>query len=254
MYNNSIITSKSGITGIADRPNIIITDTRNTVSSVTEKLQGMLLREEINICTARSADELIKGSPESWHMLLICDGGLEQPSFELIEKVRKFSDIPMLTISENSSEIYRIMALSKGADFCMEYDGLGSFELKARIVSVLRRYLSESGSDEMKPIGDTITNGSLTVDRRRREVFCGENRIRLTAIEYGIIEYLMENCGDVCTVEDIYRRVWRETPYSVRKTVVEHIRRIRSKIEPDPHNPSYIKAVFGKGYKMERAS
>ena len=64
----------------------------------------------------------------------------------------------------------------------------------------------------------------------------------------------MRKQGSECRSDDIYRRVWRENPYSVRKTVVEHIRRIRSKIEPDPHNPSYIKVVFGVGYKMERAA
>ena len=96
---------------------------------------------------------------------------------------------------------------------------------------MLRRYLGESAeSRSFLAAGgtDTLVNGAISVDRRRREVFSGGNPVKLTAIEYGIVEYLMENCGDVCTVDDIYRRVWRENPYSVRKTVVEHIRRIRS--------------------------
>ena len=58
----------------------------------------------------------------------------------------------------------------------------------------------------------------------------------------------MRNRGRICAVEDIYRAVWGVESFDVRKTVVEHIRRLRGKIENDPRNPEYIKVVFGAGY------
>ncbi len=260
MSGSILISSGGGLTRTENRPNIIISDIRKAPGDEKNDLARLLAREEINVCCTDSEAEILSGicSGEDRHMVIIRDGGLAAPAFDIIESIRKFSDIPLLTVSDDCSEIYRIMALSKGADACMSAGDMHhfeSFEFKARVVSMLRRYVGMNpGTPIKKPLlGDTLINGELTVDRRRREVYSGGVRIRMTSIEYGIIEYLMENCGDVCTVEDIYRRVWQDTPYCVRKTVVEHIRRIRSKIEPDPHNPCYIKVVFGIGYKMEKA-
>lgn len=259
MKGRGILQSVSGITRIENRPNVIISDVCGSGSFSGDELARLLAREEINVCRADDGVHKLRElcPTGSWHMMVIRDGGINAPAFDMIEKIRSFSDIPLLTVSDNCSEIYRIMALSKGADICMSTDdGLEVFEFKARVVSMLRRHLKidERSFEPSFVGGDKLTNGDLTIDRRRREVFSKGVKIRMTAIEYGIVEFLMENCGDVCTVEDIYRRVWQENPYSVKKTVVEHIRRIRSKIEPDPHNPCYIKVVFGIGYKMERAS
>ncbi len=257
MSSKCILTMKSGIDITQSRPNIIISDTRDLNASSCGELSKILMREEINVCTAdNAAGRLRELCPNgSWHMVVIHDGGLSSPAFAMVEKIRRFSDVPVLMISDDCSEIYKIMALSKGADACMNGGkDFCVYEFKARVVAMLRRYLGiNEGCITIHESRDTLTNGGLTIDRRRREVFSEGIRVRMTAIEYGIVEYLMENCGDVCTVDDIYRRVWNENPYSVRKTVVEHIRRIRSKIEPDPHNPCYIKVVFGVGYKMERA-
>ena len=255
MSLSSIYAAKREITGIQSRPNVIIAygeDKREEAMSLSD----MLSREEINVISHRSGDTFDStGISGDVHMMVIRDGGLVSPQFGLIEELRRTSDIPVLTVSDGCDEIYRTMALAKGADICMNADEFGRFEFKARVVSLLRRYIGAQNrvSGIISADGETLINGSISIDRRRREVFSEGDLIRLTAIEYGIVEYLMENCGAVCTVDDIYRRVWNETPYCVRKTVVEHIRRIRSKIEPDPHNPSYIKVVFGVGYKMERA-
>lgn len=260
MLQNNILTAANGMTSIKNRPNVILT---YNGTKPDDKVQKLLEREEINVFVTDSGAEAVYAPCPmgNWHMMIIRDAGLSAPSFDIIGDVRRFSDIPMLTISDSCDEIYRIMALSKGADACMSAgENFGGFELKARVISMLRRYTGAWEGDcllteESKPAPgcDILTNGRIAVDRRKRAVLTDGVVIKTTAIEYGIIEYLMENCGDVCTVNDIYRRVWHSSPYSVRKTVVEHIRRIRSKIEPDPHNPSYIKVVFGVGYKMERA-
>ena len=76
---------------------------------------------------------------------------------------------------------------------------------------------------------------------------------RLTATEYKIVKFFMNNLGKVYSAEEIYEKVWNEdADYSVENTVMVHIRRIREKIEPDTKNPKYIKVVWGIGYKMEK--
>lgn len=217
----------------------------------TDDICSLIKREEMNIVqTGNRPQDMLADISAPAHMMIIRDGGYDNNSFGVIEDVRKFSDIPIMVISDADDEIYRIMALSKGADACLG-SAFGKYEFKARLLALLRRYTGNVGgeADEEKI---TITNGIITVNRKSREVYAAGSHIKLTAIEYGIVEYLMEQCGKVCPVEDIYRTVWRESPYSVKKTVVEHIRRIRCKLEPDPHNPRYIKAVFGIGYKMEK--
>lgn len=216
-------------------------------SGAGAKLEAYLKSEDI---AARSV-KILPDSFEDISMAIICDGGVMSPCFEEIARIRACSDIPIMTVSRSCDEIYRTVALDKGADICLSADSLGRNEFTARTAAMLRRYLYCSPTPAHLP--DTIVNGSLAVDRKRREFYAGGISIKLTSTQFGIVEYLMENCGRVCSVEDIYRSVWNETPYGVHRTVVDHIRRIRGKIEPDPHNPRYIKAVFGVGYKMERA-
>lgn len=239
------------LTDINCRPNVLIAYCGADKESA-QKLAGLLMREEINTEVTDDCERAVR-SPCPFgdrHLIILRDGC---GSFGYMEALRRLTDMPILAVSDNCDEIYRTLALSKGADMCIDAAGTGSFEFKARVIALLRRYLGGTRAEYTREPGDMLTNGSICVDRRRREIYMSGTPVRMTAIEYGIVEYLMENCGDVCTVDDIYRRVWNETPYCVRKTVVEHIRRIRCKIEPDPHNPSYIKVVFGVGYKMEKA-
>ncbi len=211
------------------------------------RLSAFLKSERFTVVRCREIPE----SLDRISMAIICDGGVIAPEFAAIERLRYISDIPLMTVSHSCDEIYRTVALDKGADICLSADSLGRNEFTARTAAMLRRYLY--AVPKKKPLPDTIVNGSLEADRRRREFFVSGKPVSLTSTQFGIVEYLMENCGRVCSVEDIYRSVWHETPYGIHRTVVDHIRRIRCKIEPDPHNPRYIKSVFGAGYKIEQA-
>ena len=76
--------------------------------------------------------------------------------------------------------------------------------------------------------------------------------VKLTATEYGIVEYLMKNLGRILSTDQIYEAVWGEPPIAGDKTVTVHIRRIREKIEINPKEPKYLKVVWGIGYKIEK--
>ena len=75
--------------------------------------------------------------------------------------------------------------------------------------------------------------------------------VTLTPTEYDILRLLLENPGKVFSSADIYRRVWKDEPFSAEGTVPVHIRHLREKLEIDPTNPRYLKVVWGKGYKLE---
>ncbi|MBQ7990290.1 MAG: response regulator transcription factor [Oscillospiraceae bacterium] len=233
----SVYLSSNGLTAIEYRPNVIVIDRRKKRDN---DIQRMLTHEEMNVTTA---DHIT--SADGAHLLIIRDAGVSSPAFDAAAQVRSFSDIPILMLPDELDEIYTTIALAKGADMCA--DPRFTFELRARITALIRR----SSGIMSRP--HTLSNGVISIDMKSRSVYSGSTPVSMTAIEYGIVEYLLENLGDPCSIDDIYSGVWHERPYRVRKTIVEHIRRIRAKIEPDPHNPSYIKAVSGIGYKMEYA-
>lgn len=76
--------------------------------------------------------------------------------------------------------------------------------------------------------------------------------VKLTPIEYKIVDLLMKNAGRVFSITEIYESVWKEPGYNAENTVAVHIRKIREKIEVDPKNPRFLKVVWGIGYKIER--
>ena len=125
-------------------------------------------------------------------------------------------------------------------------------ELIARIKAHLRRYRAWGGAAP-EADSDTVVNGGLVLDKKRRIILVDGKEVRLTATGYKILEFLMEHLGQVFSAEQIYENVWQESAnYTVENTVMVHIRHIREKIEIDTKIPRYVKVVWGIGYKMEK--
>lgn len=97
-----------------------------------------------------------------------------------------------------------------------------------------------------------IVTGGLVLDTEAKQVSVDGENVKVTAIEYKILEYLMKNMGRVLSSSQIYEAVWNEPSYTSEKTVTVHIRNIREKIEINPKDPKYIKVVYGLGYKCEK--
>ncbi len=112
--------------------------------------------------------------------------------------------------------------------------------LKKRIEAILRR----SGGEE-----DLFLFRGLRVDWKKKQVFCQEQQVSLTAKEYSLLELLVRNRGQVLTKETILERIWDiDGQFVVENTVSVTVNRLRKKIEPDKSSPIYIKNVFGLGY------
>jgi DNA-binding response OmpR family regulator len=120
--------------------------------------------------------------------------------------------------------------------------------LLATVKSQLRRY-TKLGSMEQKT--GVFKTGGLELDDKLKEVTADGEAVKLTPIEYKIVRMLMENLGQVFSIEEIHDKVWNEPCYSVENTVAVHIRRIREKLEINPGEPKYLKVVWGIGYKIE---
>ena len=163
-------------------------------------------------------------------------------------KLREKNNIPIILLSAKSEDTDKITGLSFGADDYVTKP-FNPLELMARVKSQIRRYTS-LGSLNIKET--TLITGGLVVDTAAKEVTVDGEYVKLTATEYKIVQYLMENMGKVLSASQIYEAIWAEEALGFENTVTVHIRRIREKIEINPKEPKYIKVVWGIGYKIDK--
>ncbi len=163
-------------------------------------------------------------------------------------KIREEHNIPVILLSAKSEDTDKIAGLEFGADDYVTKP-FNPLELVARVKSQIRRYVN-FGNIETKPT--QIVTGGLLLDTDKKQVLVDGENVKLTAREFKILEYLMQNMGKVLSSSQIYEAVWKEPSYGVEKTVTVHIRNIREKIEINPKDPKYIKVVYGLGYKCEK--
>lgn len=162
-------------------------------------------------------------------------------------KLRESKNIPVILLSAKSEDADKILGLSVGADDYVTKP-FNPSELMARVKSQIRRYTSlgalVSSSNEIRIDG-------LYINTERKIVKVDDESVRLTPIEYKILELLVKNRGKIFSLDDIYKYVWNEDVAVGDKTIAVHIRHIREKIEINPKEPRYIINVWGIGYKVE---
>ncbi len=169
----------------------------------------------------------------------------------MIMQLRQEYDFPVIVLSAKSEDMDKITGLNMGADDYITKP-FTPMELLARVNSQLRRYAKFLTLKENQETSDQIyTVGGLELNTDTREVTLDGTPVRMTPIEFKILQLLMKNPGRVFSAEEIYERVWNEEAIAT-DTVMVHIRNIREKIEIDPRNPRYLKVVWGVGYKIEK--
>ncbi|MEJ2667681.1 MAG: response regulator transcription factor [Deinococcales bacterium] len=155
-------------------------------------------------------------------------------------------DVLVLMLTARSSELDRVVGLELGAD---DYLGkpFGVRELQARVKALLRRR-REAARAESAP--ERLSSGDLEIDVRAREVRLAGNVVHLTAREFDLLVQFARNPGRVYSRTELLDLVWGHGFDGFEHTVNSHINRLRGKIEPDPAQPSYIRTVWGVGYKF----
>ena len=170
----------------------------------------------------------------------------------MVMEMRKEYDFPVIMLSAKSEEVDKIMGLNMGADDYVTKP-FQPLELLARVNSQLRRYTKYMGiTEETKvKVGNVHTIGGLELNEDTVEVHVDGEPVKLTPMEFKILQLLMKSPGRVFSAEEIYERVWEERAINT-DTVMVHIRHIREKIEYNPKEPKYLKVVWGIGYKIEK--
>lgn len=193
------------------------------------------------------ADAVAKFSSSSYQMVILDIMMPMIDGYEVLQRLRAISNIPVLILSAKCQETDKIIGLGLGADdYLTKPFGLG--ELTARVKAQLRRYLrfsDEPAEDKVK-----LKHLDIEMDIHTFEVRVGGKTAQLTAKEFEILKIFMMNPKRVFTKSQLFKAIWGEDYMNDENTVMVHIRRLREKIETDPSNPRYIQTVWGIGYKL----
>ena len=162
-------------------------------------------------------------------------------------KLRESRNIPVILLSAKSEDTDKIFGLTAGADDYVTKP-FNPSELMARVKSQLRRYTTLGSIGKQN--GEIVIDG-LCVNTESKTVKVDGENVRLTPVEYKILELLVRNRGRVFSAEDIYSNVWNEQNIVGDNTIAVHVRHIREKIEINPKEPKYLKVVWGIGYKID---
>jgi two-component system, OmpR family, response regulator RegX3 len=163
---------------------------------------------------------------------------------EVCRQLRLRGPVPVIMVTARDSEVDKVVGLELGADDYVTKP-FSHRELVARIRAVLRR------GNETELVPDVIEAGGVRMDVERHEVSVKGVRIKLALKEFELLEMLLRNAGRVLTRTQLIDRIWGADYVGDTKTLDVHIKRLRTKIEPDPANPRYLITVRGLGYKFE---
>ena len=164
---------------------------------------------------------------------------------EVIKRVREWSQVPIIVISELDQEADKVAALNAGADDYLTKP-FGAGELKARIGAVLRRSLQQAP----EPV---FVSGDLTVNLPERRILLRGEEISLTPTEYDILRLLVVHAGKVLTHRQILKQVWGINFLKQPHVLRVNISNLRHKIEEDSSKPRHIVTEPGVGYRLVTA-
>jgi DNA-binding response OmpR family regulator len=166
--------------------------------------------------------------------------------FDLCQKIRQTSDVPLVVVSALSSDLDKVRALGLGADDFVTKP-FSPAELTARVKAHLARFdrLTRTG-----PAPQTWSVRGLSLNRTSRRVWCEGREIVLTPREFEVLELFVTHPGRVFSKEEVFALVWKEQ-YGDTTTVTVHVRKLREKLGDDSSAPVYIKTVWGLGYRLD---
>jgi len=159
-------------------------------------------------------------------------------------QIRKTSTVPILMLPAKGDEVDKLVGLGIGADDYVTKP-FSPRELVARVRAILRRTASQ------ERVVPRLVRGDLVMDLEKHEVSVDEREVRLTPIEFKLLQALMEFPGRVFTRDQLLAHVYAfDEAAVVDRTVDVHIGKLREKIGDDPNRPRYIQTVRGVGYKL----
>jgi len=214
--------------------------------SFSDPLSYLLRREGYEVAVADDGPAALDEFDRNGADLVLLDLMLPGlPGTEVCRQLRARSNVPVIMLTAKDSEIDKVVGLELGADDYVTKP-YSSRELVARVRAVLRR-----GTEPEVLVPSAVEVGPVRMDVERHVVTVNNGAVNLPLKEFELLEILLRNAGRVLTRMQLIDRVWGSDYVGDTKTLDVHVKRLRSKIEPDPANPRYLVTVRGLGYKFE---
>ena len=213
---------------------------------IVKGIKFNLTQDKMEVDCAYDGQQAIEMAKEKKYDCVLLDVMLPVFSgYEVCQRIREFSNMPIIMLTAKSEDSDKILGLEYGADDYITKP-FNIMEVKARIKAVMRRNsLNENAAPKNN---DIFVFGDLKLDHKNRMVNIAGKLINLTSKEFDILELLLTHPNTVYSREELLKLIWGEDfPGDVR-TVDVHVRRLREKVEADPGEPKYVYTKWGAGY------
>ena len=213
--------------------------------SFSDALSYMLRKEGFEVSVAPTGTAALTQFDRQGADIVLLDLMLpEMSGTEVCRQLRQRSAVPIIMVTARDSEIDKVVGLELGADDYVTKP-YSARELIARMRAVLRR---QGEPEEL--VSATVQAGPVRMDIERHVVSVHGERVAMPLKEFELLEMLLRNAGRVLTRGQLIDRVWGSDYVGDTKTLDVHVKRLRAKIEADPHQPVHLVTVRGLGYKL----
>jgi two-component system response regulator RegX3 len=213
--------------------------------SFSDALSFMLRKEGFAVSIATTGPDALAQFDRDPADLILLDLMLPGMSgTDVCRTIRSTSRVPIIMVTAKDSELDKVLGLELGADDYVTKP-FSSRELVARIRAVLRRNVDDFDDTPV------VEAGPVRIDPERHQVTIAGREVALPLKEFDLLEYLVRNAGRVLTRGQLIDRIWGSDYVGDTKTLDVHVKRLRSKVEPDPAHPVHLLTIRGLGYKFE---
>ena len=223
---------------------LIVEDEKN----IADLIAAILKANGFDVLFAATAGEACSMTSSYCPDLVILDLGLpDYDGIQVIQSVRKWSQVPILVVSARYSEKDKIEAFEQGADDYITKP-FGTAELLAR-VRVALKHSRAAGNAGLTDSGQLII-GDLVIDYDKHQVLLNGQNVHLTVNEFRIVALLGKYAGKVITYDSILKQIWGPASLGDNQILRVNMANIRRKIEENPAQPRYIFTEVGVGYRI----
>ena len=206
---------------------------------LADLLCDFLRAENYTVSVAESGEKALQLYERYGARLLVLDIMLPgMDGYGVCRKIREESNTPILIVSAKTEKDDKLTGFMAGADDYIEKP----YDIDIMLAKIAGIFKRRYGLDE-------VADGDLRMNKANHTVYKGDRELSVTAKEFELLLYLVENKGKVLNKDYLFREIWGSDSLSEQQTLTVHIKWLREKIEEDPKHPVRIQTVWGVGYK-----
>jgi two-component system, OmpR family, response regulator RegX3 len=227
----------------AAAPRILVVEDEE---SLADTVRYNLEREGYVVSVAADGRKALDRFRSEGPSLVILDLMLpEMSGLDVCRQIRQISNVPIIMVTAKDSEADKVSGLELGADDYVTKP----FSVR-ELVSRVRAHLRRAGMRETEPAEDVLSGGPVSLDVAKHEVVVRGETVGFPPKEFELLEAFLRRQGRLLTRDFLIEEVWGAGYFGDTKTLDVHVKRIRKKVEQDPHLPKHLVTVRGLGYKF----